>query len=101
MASTPVLPQISPITLKGAQGDGPLSELPTPERLIVAPAAVPDGPARNVAGAYVRMAEAITKGKRFDPDFDHARELHELLEALQHSSDVGRAVMLDGSTMSR
>jgi predicted dehydrogenase len=87
VASTPVLPQISPITLEGAQGDGPLSELPTPQRLVVAPPAVPDGPARNVAGGYVRMAEAITNGTRFDPDFDHARELHELLETLQNSSD--------------
>ncbi len=95
VAATPVLPQISPITLKGAQGDEPLSVLPTPQRLIVAPAAVPDGPARNVAGGYIRMAEAITKGNRFDPDFDHARGLHELLDALQHSSDVGRAVKLD------
>jgi predicted dehydrogenase len=87
VASTPVLPQISPITLEGAQGDGLLSELPTPQRLVVAPPAVPDGPARNVAGGYVRMAEAITNGTRFDPDFDHARELHELLETLQNSQD--------------
>jgi predicted dehydrogenase len=92
VASTPVLPQISPITLEGAQGDGPLSVLPTPQRLVVVPPAVPDGPARNVAGGYVRMAEAITNGTRFDPDFDHARELHELLEELQRSSDAGRAV---------
>ena len=100
-ASTPVLPQISPITLKGAQGDGPLSELPTPQRLLVAPPAVPDGPARNVAGGYVRMAEAITNGKRFDPDFDHARELHELLETLQHASDIRRAVILKVSNTPR
>ncbi len=97
VAATPVLPQISPITLKGAQGDEPLSDLPIPERLVVAPDAVPDGPARNVAGGYVRMAEAIRKGERFDPDFDHARELHVLLEALRQSSDVGSALMLDDS----
>ncbi|MDH5292931.1 MAG: hypothetical protein OEW91_04555, partial [Acidimicrobiia bacterium] len=52
------------------------------------------GPARNVAAGYVRMAAAIKDERRFDPDFDHARELHELLEALQHSSDTGSAVTL-------
>lgn len=101
VATTPVLPQISSVTLQGAQGDEPLTELPTPQRLTVAPAAVPDGPARNVAGAYIRIAEAISKGTRFNPDFEHAGGLHELLEALQHSSDVGRAVMLNGSNASR
>ncbi|MDH4117985.1 MAG: Gfo/Idh/MocA family oxidoreductase [Acidimicrobiia bacterium] len=94
VASTPVLPQISPITLEGARGDGPLSQLPTPERLVVVPEDVPHGPARNVAAGYVRMAAAIKDERRFDPDFDHARELHELLEALQHSSDTGSAVTL-------
>lgn len=59
-----------------------------------APAAEPDGPARNVAQAYVRIAEAIGEGKRFDPDFDHALRLHELLEALQQSSDESRAVKM-------
>ena len=51
----------------------------------------------QIEQAVDRMAEAITNGNRFDPDFDHARELHELLEALQHSSDAGRAVKSDGS----
>ena len=98
VVSTPVLPQITPITLEGAQGDEPLSELPTPERLVAASAAVPDGPARNVARAYAGMAETINRGERFDPDFDHARELHELLETLEHSSDVGRAVTVNTAT---
>ena len=94
VASTRVLPQISPITLEGAQGDEPLAQLPVPERLVVAPAAVPDGPARNVAQAYARMAQAIREGTGFHPDFDHAVQLHELLEALQHSSDDRRTVKL-------
>jgi predicted dehydrogenase len=98
VVSTPVLPQITPITLKGAQGDEPLSKLPTPERLVVASAAVPGGPARNVARAYAGMAETINRGKRFDPDFDHALKLHELLATLQHSSDVGRAVTVNTAT---
>ena len=98
VASTQVLPQISPITLKGAQGDEPLAHLPIPNRLVVAPTAVPDGPARNVAQLYARMAEAIHQGKRFDPDFDHAVALHELLEAAQRSSDARRAIELGAAT---
>lgn len=94
VASTPVMPQISPITLEGAQGNEPLARLNVPERLRFIPAAVPDGPVRNVAQAYVRIADAIREGKRFEPDFDHAMRLHELLEALQHSSDESRAVKL-------
>lgn len=95
IASTPVMPQITPIALVGAQGDEPLAELPVPERLRVVPAGVPEGPPRNVAQVYVRMAEAIRGGQGFDPDFDHAVQLHELLESLQRSSDEARSVTLD------
>ncbi len=95
VATTEGLPQISPITLEGAHGDEPLAPLPIPERLRLAPAPLPDGPAGNVARAYARIAETIRDGERFDPGFDDALKLHELLDALQHSSDVGRTVKLD------
>ena len=100
VATTEGLPQITPTTLEGARGDGPLAPLPIPERLRLAPGAVPDGPAGNIARAYARIAEAIRDGTRFEPGFDDALELHELLDALQHSSDVGRTVKLDGSDVS-
>lgn len=95
VASTRVLPQISPITLEGAQGEDPLTRLLVPERFRFASEAVPDGPPRNIAHAYVRIADAIRGGKRFHPDFDHAAQLHELLDAIQRSSDEGRARKLD------
>ena len=94
IATTPIMPQISPITLVGAQGNEPLTELPAPARLRVVPAAVPEGPPQNVGQAYIHMAEAIREGKRFAPNFDDALEVHKLLEALQHSSDEGRVVKL-------
>jgi predicted dehydrogenase len=100
IASTQGLPQITPITLVGAEGNEPLSELPVPERLRFVPKAVPFGPPQNVGQAYVRMAEAIREGKRFDPNFEDALELHNLLEAIQHSSDEGRVVKL-GQTIAR
>ena len=94
IASTQGLPQITPITLLGAQGDEPLTELSVPGRLRVVPEAVPFGPPQNVGQAYVRMAEAIREGKRFDPDFEDALEVHKLLEVIQRSSDEGRVVKL-------
>jgi predicted dehydrogenase len=100
IASTQGLPQITPITLVGGQGNEPLSELPVPERLRFVPKAVPFGPPQNVGQAYVRMAEAIREGKRFDPNFEDALEVHNLLEAIQHSSDEGRVVKL-GKTIAR
>ena len=49
---------------------------------------------QNVAHAYARIADAIRDGKRFEPDFDQALKLHQLLEAFQHPSDQGRTVEL-------
>jgi predicted dehydrogenase len=95
IASTQGLPQITPITLVGAQGNEPLSELPVPERLRFAPNAVSIGPPQNVGQAYVRMAEAIHEGKPFAPNFVDALEVHKLLEAIQRSSDEGCVVKLD------
>ncbi len=85
LATTPVMPQITPVSLRGAQGGEPLTELRVPDHLQVAPSDVPDGPPHNVAGTYVRMATAIREGGGFQPDFDHAVELHTLLEGMQSS----------------
>lgn len=95
IATTQGLPQITPVTLLGAQGNKPLSELPVPERRRYVPRAVPFGPLQNVGQAYMRMAEAIQDGKRFAPSFDDALDVHKLLEAIQRSSDEGRVVKLD------
>lgn len=93
VATTDGLPQITPSTLEGARGDEPLDQLPIPDRLTSA--AVPNGPAGNIARAYARIAAAIREGEPFEPGFDDALELHKLLDALQRSSDSGRAVKLD------
>jgi predicted dehydrogenase len=94
IASTPVMPQITPITLVGAQGSEPLTELSVPQRLRVVPEAVPMGPPQNIGQLYVRMAEAIHDGEHFAPNFDDALEVYKLLEAIQRSSDEGRVVRL-------
>lgn len=94
IATTQMLPQITPITLVGAQGNEPFTELLVPERLRVVPKTVPFGPPQNVGQAYIRMAEAIREGKRFAPNFDDALAMHKLLEAIQRSSDEGRVIKL-------
>ena len=94
IATTPGLPQITPVTLTGSQGREPFKGLPVPERLRIVPEAVLSGPPQNVAQAYVRMAEAIREGKRFAPNFDDALEVHNLLDSVQRSSDEGRVVKL-------
>ncbi len=84
VASSAALPQITPVALMGAQGDRPLALVPVPE---ADRGAVPDGPGRNIARSYRRMAEAIRAGTAATPDFDHALRVHRLLDALQESSD--------------
>ncbi|MGI9614496.1 MAG: Gfo/Idh/MocA family protein [Acidimicrobiales bacterium] len=91
-ATTVALPQITPVHLRGARGDDPLAELKVPDRLNVVPEGLPFGPARNVGGTYRRMAEAIRDGSIYLPDFDHAVEVHRLLDALERSSAEGRTI---------
>ncbi|MDX1449883.1 MAG: Gfo/Idh/MocA family oxidoreductase, partial [Acidimicrobiia bacterium] len=94
VATTPGLPQITPIALAGAQGEQPLGPLSVPERLLSAPVRGAKGPTRNVASAYARMSDAIRRGDPFIPDFEHAVGLHELLDVIEESSRSGRTVQI-------
>jgi predicted dehydrogenase len=89
VASTSGLPQITPITLLGARGSDPLKELALTAGMIDG---FPGGPAGNVGRAYQRMAEAITAGQSFSPDFEHAVSLHRLLDLIEQSSAGGTSV---------
>jgi predicted dehydrogenase len=97
VASTPGLPQITPITLVGSRGGEPLTELAVPERLRVVTVSTLEGPPRNVGQLYSRLADAIHHDRRFTPDFDDALHLHELLDAIQRSSDEHRVVTLNAT----
>ena len=94
IASSRLLPQITPIELVGSQGDSPLVEMPVPDRYRVVSAAVPEGPARNAGWAYVRLAGSIRDGSPFPADFDDAVALHQLLETIERSAHEGRFVEL-------
>jgi predicted dehydrogenase len=96
VATTPVMPQITPVELRGAQGSDELSVLAVPTRLDAIAANIV-GPARNVAGLYRGFAKAIAQRGAFNPDFGHAVVVHEVLESLVRSSLEGRAVALESS----
>lgn len=99
VASTPVMPQITPVELRGARGNDELAVLAVPPRLDALPSNIV-GPARSVAGVYRGFARAIAQRAPFTPDFGHAVMVHELLETLVRSSREGRAVTLAPSGVS-
>jgi predicted dehydrogenase len=86
--------QVSEFTVRGAQADKPLADLPIPESYRWVPPAVPAGLPFNVAQLFVRMAEAIREGKSVSPDFDVAFKRHQLLDAIQKASDTGSRQIL-------
>lgn len=83
-----------PNQLFGARGMDPLTPMETPDRFTLIPEIVPQGPPRNVAQAYLRLARAMAGGEPFEPDFAHAVKAHRLVAALEQSSATGTAVQL-------
>jgi predicted dehydrogenase len=71
------------------RADGTAEVLPVPARFSPLPAGVPPGPPRNVALVYRELAEAITAGRPAEPGFDSAIRYHQLVAAIQRSSDTG------------
>jgi len=85
---------VGPNQLQGAQGSAPLAVMEPPEQFRLAPEGTPAGPARNVAQAYARLAQAMTSGERYQPDFAHAVTRHALISAIERSSAEGRTIRL-------
>jgi predicted dehydrogenase len=88
-------PNSGPNRLHGARGSNqPLAPIETPARLTLVPEGTPDGPPRNVAQGYARLAGSISAGERFEPDFAHAVKRHALIDAIERSSAEGRSIAL-------
>jgi predicted dehydrogenase len=82
------------LELRGARrGTRALEAIPLDEQYRWAPE-MPAGAPLNVGQQYSRMAEAITKHTEFDPNFDTAVELHELLDAIVRASSTGQRQLL-------
>tara|TARA_B100000315_G_scaffold208766_1_gene204255 strand:+ start:98 stop:1198 length:1101 start_codon:yes stop_codon:yes gene_type:complete len=85
--------QYSNIQLHGAHGnEAGLEELTIPEGLTQVPEGMPAGEPFNLGQMYLKLNQAIREGRGADPDFDLAVKRHQLLELMQRSSDVGRAL---------
>lgn len=85
---------IGPNKLYAARGGAALEEYAIEDRFNLVPEGTPGGPPRNVAQAYVRMADSLAKGQAFDPDFDLAVTRHRLIDAIERSSAEGRSISL-------
>jgi predicted dehydrogenase len=94
-------PQLSAVTLHGAQGNDALSPMPVPQRFTLAAPETPAGEAGNVGQMYALFAEAIrngpirNRGEARLPDFATAVELHRLVDAIKQASDEGREVRVE------
>ncbi|MGA8709075.1 MAG: Gfo/Idh/MocA family oxidoreductase, partial [Steroidobacteraceae bacterium] len=83
-------PQLSAVSLHGAQRGNTLAPLPVPQRFTFAAPGTPSGEAHNVGQLYALFAEAIRTGESREPNFATAVELHHLVDAIKQASDTGR-----------
>jgi predicted dehydrogenase len=87
-------PQLSAVSLHGAQRGNTLAPIKVPERFTVTAPGTPPGEAINVGQMYTLFARAIRNGKGDQPDFATAVELHRLVDAIKQASDTGREATL-------
>ena len=83
-------PQLSAVSLHGAQRGNTLAPMPAPERFTFAAPGTPSGEAHNVGQLYALFAQAIRTGESREPNFATAVELHHLVDAIKQASDTGR-----------
>jgi predicted dehydrogenase len=89
---------LSPVglSLTGAKGTEAAVPMPVPESYRPAPASVPDGSAVNVAGLYTKLAVAIRDDTQTDPNFETARSLYVILDAIDKASATGQRQTIIG-----
>jgi predicted dehydrogenase len=73
--------QIAQLTLEASVPIGPAYASAAPDL---------KGPPANVAETYARLAEDLRTGGRTLPDFEDARRLTRLLDAIDRASDTGQ-----------
>jgi predicted dehydrogenase len=96
IATSKMLPQITPIELVGSRGDSEFEPMPVPIELTKSND-LPSGPASNVGRNYGSMAEAIVNGETFHPNFDDALAMQRLLDTIQRSSDEKRTIQIESN----
>jgi len=87
-------PQLSAVTLHGAQRGNTLAAIQVPERFTLAAPGTPPGEALNVGQMYTLFARAVRDGTSRHPTFETAVDLHRLVDAIKQASDTGREVTI-------
>jgi predicted dehydrogenase len=88
-------PQLSEVSLHGAQGNNALAPIPVPAHFTVAAPGTPSGEASNVGQMYTLFAQAIRDGASRQPTFETAVELHRLVDAIKQASDNAREATVE------
>ena len=91
VSTSAMVPQITPIKLMGSKGDSKLQTMHVPSEWVRFDY-LPEGPAGNVGRNYGSMAEAISNGEPFRPNFDDALAMQRLLDIIQQSSEERRTI---------
>jgi predicted dehydrogenase len=86
---SPQMVQYSPAKVYGAQGSGPLQELPVPSRLHTVPQLPAESQALQVAQLLRQFIRSRQTGAAFQPHFGDAVRLHRTLEAVVRSAATG------------
>ncbi|MBT6274159.1 MAG: Gfo/Idh/MocA family oxidoreductase [Chromatiales bacterium] len=86
---------VGPSRLFRAIGSEAMAALTPPDSYTLIPADMAAGPGRNVGQAYARLAQSMHSGGEYSPDFDLAVTRHQLINAMERSSDEGQIVMVD------
>ncbi|MBI4214277.1 MAG: Gfo/Idh/MocA family oxidoreductase [Chloroflexi bacterium] len=86
--------QTLPVRIQGARRGGELADVEIPEHFRWAPESVPEGTPVHVAQLLSRLSEGIRGGSPPAPTFDDAVKNHELLDAIQRSSETKAAVKI-------
>jgi predicted dehydrogenase len=81
--------QMSDLRLQRTTGLGEFEDLDTPEEYFGVPQALRSGPPLNVAKAWLKMADAIDRGRAASPDFAEAVEHHRLLDRIETQAGLG------------
>jgi predicted dehydrogenase len=87
-------PQLSAVSLHGAQRGNMLESIQVPDRFTLVAPGTPSGEAINVGQMYTLFAQAIRNSESRLPTFATAVDLHRLVDAIKQASDSGREVTL-------
>jgi predicted dehydrogenase len=87
-------PQLSAVSLHGAQRGNMLEPIQVPDRFTLVAPETPSGEALNVGQMYTLFAQAIRNSESRLPTFATAVDLHRLVDAIKQASDSGREVTL-------